>query len=58
MDNLSKEQRHRNMAAIRGKDTKPEENSFSAGASAIGSTIYVCPVILIWYSANTVRPSL
>ena len=24
MDKLTKEQRHRNMAAIRGKDTKPE----------------------------------
>ena len=24
MDKLSKEQRHRNMAAIHGKDTKPE----------------------------------
>ena len=38
-DVLNKEQRHRNMAAIHGKNTKPEywyENSFSAEASAIG----------------------
>lgn len=39
MDKLSKEQRHRNMAAIHGKDTKPEilvRKFLFAEASAIG----------------------
>ena len=40
MDRLTKEQRHRNMAAIHGRDTKPrndsEKSSFLAVASAIG----------------------
>ena len=45
MDKLSAEQRHKNMAAIRGKDTKPEmivrrglwSRGFIAWASGLGA---------------------
>lgn len=60
-DVLTKEQRHRNMAAIHGKNTKPEilvRKFLLVGASAIGSTIHVCPVTQIWCCVNTARSSL
>ena len=44
MDSLTKEQRHRCMTAIHGKDTKPE--------------ILVRKFILIWCCVNTARSSL
>ena len=55
-DRLTKEQRHKNMSAIRGKNTKPElqvrKFLFSRGFRYRLNHL-VCLGILIWYCRNT-----